>query len=88
MDEKNRGYALGATDYMVKPVDRARLSGVLRDICGAVGRHVLLVDDDDMMRRGMRQALEQDGWQVARPRTAGWRWRGWPRRVPTSSCSI
>ena len=24
VDEKNRGYALGATDYMVKPVDRAR----------------------------------------------------------------
>jgi signal transduction histidine kinase/DNA-binding response OmpR family regulator len=65
VDEKNRGYSLGATDYMVKPVDRERLSGVLRNICGAVGRQVLLVDDDDMMRRGMRLALEQDGWQVS-----------------------
>jgi len=65
VDEKTRGYALGATDYMVKPVDRARLSGVLRNICGGAGRQVLLVDDDDMTRRGMRQALEQDGWQVA-----------------------
>ena len=64
VDEKNRGYALGATDYMVKPVDRAKLSGVLRNICGAAGRQVLLVDDDDMMRRGMRQALEKDGWKV------------------------
>ncbi len=64
VDEKTRGYALGATDYMVKPVDRAQLSGVLRNICGAVGRQVLLVDDDDTMRRGMRQALEKDGWQV------------------------
>ena len=27
VDEKNRGYALGATDYMVKPVDRERLVG-------------------------------------------------------------
>jgi CheY-like chemotaxis protein len=65
VDEKNRGYSLGATDYMVKPVDRERLTGVLRNICGAVGRQVLLVDDDDMMRRGMRLALEQDGWQVS-----------------------
>ena len=65
VDEKKRGYALGATDYMVKPVDRARLSGVLRDICGTAARHALLVDDDDMMRRGMRLALEQDGWQVS-----------------------
>jgi CheY-like chemotaxis protein len=65
VDEKNRGYSLGATDYMVKPVDRQRLSGVLRNICGTVGRQVLLVDDDDVMRRGMRLALEQDGWQVS-----------------------
>jgi CheY-like chemotaxis protein/anti-sigma regulatory factor (Ser/Thr protein kinase) len=64
VDEKNRGYALGATDYMVKPVDRARLSGVLRNICGAVGRRVLVVDDDEITRRGMRVALEQNGWQV------------------------
>jgi len=64
VDEKKRGYALGATDYLVKPVDRAQLSGVLRNICGAVGRQVLLVDDDDMMRRGMRLALEKDGWEV------------------------
>ncbi|MBI1997734.1 MAG: response regulator [Deltaproteobacteria bacterium] len=65
VDEKNRGYSLGATDYIVKPVDRQRLSGVLRNICGAVGRQVLLVDDDDMMRRGMRLTLEKDGWQVS-----------------------
>ena len=65
VDEKNRGYALGATDYMVKPVDRAQLSGVLRNICGAVGRQVLLVDDDDTMRRGMRLVLEKDGWNVS-----------------------
>ncbi|HSQ79585.1 MAG TPA: response regulator [Casimicrobiaceae bacterium] len=64
VDEKSRGYSLGATDYMVKPIDRDRLVGVLRNISGAAGRHALLVDDDDLMRRGMRLALEQDGWQV------------------------
>jgi hypothetical protein len=65
VDEKNRGYALGATDYMTKPVNRERLTGLLRNICGAIGRQVLLVDDDDMMRRGIRLALEQDGWRIA-----------------------
>jgi signal transduction histidine kinase/CheY-like chemotaxis protein/HAMP domain-containing protein len=64
VDEKNRGYSLGATDYMVKPIDRERLVSVLRNICGAVGRHVLLVDDDELMRRGIRLVLEQDGWKV------------------------
>jgi len=65
VDEKNRGYSLGATDYMVKPVDRAELSAALRNICGSGGRQALLVDDDDLMRRAMRLVLEQDGWQVA-----------------------
>jgi len=64
VDEQRRGYSLGATDYMVKPVDRERLAGVLRGICGSGGRRILLVDDDDMMRRGLRQVLEKDLWQV------------------------
>jgi len=65
VDEKNRGYSLGATDYMIKPVNRERLTAVLRTICGAAGRRVLLVDDDETMRRGVRLALEPDGWQVS-----------------------
>ena len=64
VDEKNRGYALGATDYMLKPVNRERLTSVLHSICGAVGRQALLVDDDDMVRQVIRLALELDGWQV------------------------
>ena len=66
VDEKNRGYSLGATDYMVKPVNREQLSGVLRNLCGAaVGRQALLVDDDDTMRRKTRVALQKDGWEVS-----------------------
>jgi DNA-binding response OmpR family regulator len=34
VDEKNRGYSLGATDYMIKPIDRERLVAVLRNIAG------------------------------------------------------
>ncbi|MCC6776889.1 MAG: GAF domain-containing protein [Hyphomicrobiales bacterium] len=63
LDEKQRGYALGAVDYMVKPVDRSRLTTLLRRLCAGTSRRVLLVDDDDFMRREMRAALEQDGWQ-------------------------
>src|ERR1700758_3621177 len=47
VDEKNRGYALGATDYLVKPVDREKLVGVLQGLCGSTGgRRLLMVDDD------------------------------------------
>jgi adenylate cyclase len=64
LDERSRGYSLGASDYLVKPVDRDKLIGVLRSICGSVGGKVLLIDDDDTMRRGIRLALEPAGWEV------------------------
>jgi CheY-like chemotaxis protein len=65
MDEKNRGFALGATDYLVKPVDRDTLVRILRQISGAVGGRILMVEDDEIARRGMKLALEHLGWQVA-----------------------
>src|SRR5262249_52941379 len=65
IDEKNRGYALGAADYLVKPVERSKLVATLTGICGASGGRVLLVDDDDLIRRGVRQALEPIGWKVS-----------------------
>src|SRR5437870_11141448 len=62
VDEKQRGYALGAVDYMIKPVDRARLIALLRTLCVGPSRRVLIVDDDPILRRQIRLALEQDGW--------------------------
>jgi CheY-like chemotaxis protein len=64
VDQKNRGYALGAADYLVKPVDRSKLVETLRSVCGSTAGHALLVDDDDMVRRSVRQALEPIGWKV------------------------
>jgi GAF domain-containing protein/CheY-like chemotaxis protein len=64
VDQKNRGYALGAADYLVKPVDRAKLVETLRTICGATAGRALLVDDDELVRRSVRQALEPIGWEV------------------------
>src|SRR6188472_506349 len=43
-DQKKRGYALGAADYLVKPVDRAKLVETLSGICGQTAGRVLLVD--------------------------------------------
>ena len=64
VDERNRGYSLGAADYMVKPVDRERLGSVLRGIVGRGERRVLVVDDDEILRREIRQFLEKEGWKV------------------------
>jgi len=64
VDQKNRGYALGAAEYLVKPVERAKLVETLTRICGTNAGRVLLVDDDEMVRRGVRHALEPLGWEV------------------------
>jgi signal transduction histidine kinase/DNA-binding response OmpR family regulator len=64
VDERNRGYRLGAADYLVKPVDRERLSAVLRGVVGHGGRRVLVVDDDEFVRRGIAQGLEKEGWKM------------------------
>jgi signal transduction histidine kinase/DNA-binding response OmpR family regulator len=64
IDEKQRGYALGAVDYMVKPVDRGRLIALLRSLCAGSSRRVLVVDDDPVIRGQMRLALEQEGWDA------------------------
>jgi signal transduction histidine kinase/CheY-like chemotaxis protein/HAMP domain-containing protein len=63
VDEKQRGYALGAVEYMVKPIDRDRLAALLLTLCGGTG-HVLLVEDDDATRATMRQGLIATGWKV------------------------
>jgi CheY-like chemotaxis protein len=63
-DNRSRGYSLGATDYMTKPIDRERLIALLREITSPVARRVLLVDDDEIMRESVRRVLEQEQWQV------------------------
>jgi signal transduction histidine kinase/DNA-binding response OmpR family regulator len=63
-DQQKRGYALGAADYLVKPVDRAKLVETLSGICGSSAGRVLLVEDDELVRRSVRQALEPTGWEV------------------------
>ena len=66
VDDKNIGFALGATDYLTKPIDRARLSGVLeRYRCSEGGCGVLLIEDDAATREMMCAMLTREGWTVS-----------------------
>jgi CheY-like chemotaxis protein len=64
VDEKQRGFTLGATDYLVKPVDRKRLAAVLRTVCGRDSGKLLIVEDDESSRALLRAAVEREGWSV------------------------
>ena len=65
LDDKNMGYALGASDYLTKPVDHRRLMAILDKYC-QVGKAcpILIVEDDAATRDMMRRALEKEGWTV------------------------
>jgi len=66
MDDKKRGYALGAADYTTKPVDRKRLLQILKKYsCPHPPCPVLLVEDDATTRHMMRSMLEKAGWAVS-----------------------
>ncbi len=65
VDEKNMGFALGASEYLTKPIDRDRLSAILRRYVGADDAHpVLVVEDDADIRSMLKRTLEREGWHV------------------------
>jgi PAS domain S-box-containing protein len=65
VDNKNLGYALGAADYLTKPIDRDRLAAVLKKHHRDRARGTaLIVEDDEASRHLVRQMLEDDGWGV------------------------
>jgi PAS domain S-box-containing protein len=65
VDDHNRGYSLGAAEYLTKPIDRDRLVTVLRRFSkSSKSLSVLIVDDDPMARAFMKRSLESERWSV------------------------
>jgi CheY-like chemotaxis protein len=65
VDNKSMGYALGAAEYMTKPIHRERLVSILRKYSRLRNsRPVLIVEDDADTRTILKGTLEKDGWKV------------------------
>ena len=65
-DDRSLGYALGATEFLTKPVKRNQLVQLLdRYAPEDAERHALVVDDKSENREVLRRALESEGWQVS-----------------------
>lgn len=62
-DQQDKGYALGASEFLSKPVDFSRLAAVLREHCPTPGdRPILVVEDDEISGHLLRRNLEKEGY--------------------------
>ena len=90
IDERGRGFALGAAEYLVKPVDRERCSPRSSATSPpAQAPPSSSIDDDPMDLDLVEAVLAPAGYSVLRARRRrGGRGPGRPRAARRSSCSI
>jgi signal transduction histidine kinase/DNA-binding response OmpR family regulator len=66
VDDPERGFTLGAADFATKPVNRRRLSQILKKYTCLNPPCPVLVIDDDASTRGLTRAiLQKEGWTVS-----------------------
>lgn len=65
IDEQNLGFSLGASDYILKPVNWEHLREVLARVQKDSAKgDVLVIEDDDDTRTRVRGLLARNGWTV------------------------
>jgi len=58
IDEKKKGFSLGAADYLSKPVERDRLIGSIGKLLGSkTGKVIMIVEDNEDLRFTIKEAL-------------------------------
>ena len=65
LDEKNFGLAIGASDYLIKPVSKEKILQVLEKYKHQEPReYILIVDDDPDLLTMASRAIQKAGWNV------------------------
>jgi signal transduction histidine kinase/DNA-binding response OmpR family regulator len=66
LDERGRGFALGAAEYLVKPVGKEQLLAALYRAAAMPERThtVVAIDDDPLAIELVKASLEPEGWTV------------------------
>ena len=64
-ENQSLGLALGASEYVTKPIDRDHLRRLLRKYRRDGGCDVLVVEDDPGTRELLRRLVEGEGWTAA-----------------------
>ncbi len=70
VDDRKTGFALGAVDYLTKPIDSERLVELVdrhrrdRIVNDSPGDYILIVEDDQSLRTLLHRNLDQAGWEA------------------------
>ncbi|HIG28006.1 MAG TPA: response regulator, partial [Verrucomicrobiales bacterium] len=65
IEDRNIGFALGASDYLTKPIQRSRLSSLLRRYChNPNASSIMLVEDEPQIREMLAEILRKEEFQV------------------------
>ncbi|MBX3356902.1 MAG: response regulator [Phycisphaeraceae bacterium] len=64
IDQKRLGFSLGASEYLVKPVDFDRLADILERLNRTHSGDILVVEDDASLRELVRRSIERIGRRV------------------------
>ncbi len=65
-DDRRRGIAAGASDYIRKPVSKDELRSVIEVYCGKASGEILVIDDDDDAADLIRRSVEEVGFMTRR----------------------
>jgi len=63
-DDRDLGFMLGASEYLVKPFDRKTLVQLLQKYTKSDEATILIIDDDEVTRRLVSRTLKQVGWKL------------------------
>ncbi|MDC1086866.1 PAS-domain containing protein [Alphaproteobacteria bacterium] len=65
LDEKNKGFSLGAADFLSKPVQKEYLMKSIRNLIGdKENLKICLIEDDDSLRFTIKEILEKQGVKI------------------------
>jgi PAS domain S-box-containing protein len=64
IESKKTGFSLGASEYLMKPVERQQLAQMMVKYRPADSSRVLVVEDEPAVSEHLRRLLEKDGWDV------------------------
>ncbi|MBE2181108.1 MAG: response regulator [Chthoniobacterales bacterium] len=68
VEDRPMGFALGASEYLTKPIDKSRVLQAVSRCVSKPGEDVLIVEDDPMAADIVKRTLAADGWNFRHAR--------------------